>query len=119
MNERKLTGFLAVKHIQGKKHIEKLVADVTETRKKEIMATRWLLHQLLEDTEFFASKTGNPPPADHNKEAIWRACTRRDHATIEALKDGNTFASEGLSRMSETCFLYKCEHCPEAGCSTP
>ena len=42
-----------------------------------------------------------------------------DHVAFEDIKDGNLFASEGLTRVSDTCFLYKCEHCPLARPSDP
>ena len=60
-----MTGFSTVKHIQGKNHLEKHLLDNSDSRKEEIMATRWLVHRLLEDTEFFCEQAEVPVPADH------------------------------------------------------
>jgi hypothetical protein len=53
MNDRKLTGFCLVKHIQGKKHLDNHLTDQNSNQKEEILGVRWLLHQLLEDKNFF------------------------------------------------------------------
>ena len=44
---------------------------------------------------------------------------QRHHAAVHALGKGNTFVQQGLSRIGETCFLYKNKHCPDARITTP
>jgi hypothetical protein len=120
MQDRKLTGFSLVKHIQGKKHLEKHLTDQNSNQKDEILAVRWRLHQLLEDRKFFCQQIGlNPPMPDFNMEAIVRAEMQNDHDEIDGLEGGNNFALHGVQRLSDDCFLYRCQHCPEARITDP
>jgi hypothetical protein len=120
LNRRHFTAFRLVKHIQGKAHLANLLKDKDAEEKVEILAMRWDLHQLLEDKDFFRDKAGiSEPIADFKPEVIWRAEMQHDHDKVNNLKDGNNFETHGIARLSDSCFLYKCEHCPDARITDP
>jgi hypothetical protein len=118
--KRLYTAFRLVKHIQGKDHLAHLTKDKDADEKAEIMNTRWVLHQLLEDKDFFCEKAGRTEPLpDFKPEVIWRAEMQHDHDQIDNLKDGHNFDAHGIKRISDSCFLYTCEHCPDARITDP
>jgi hypothetical protein len=120
LSNRHFTAFRLVKHIQGHAHLAILLKDKDADQKDEILKVRWQLHQLLEDKNFFREKAGMMEPlADYKPEVIWRAEMQHDHDQIDSLKDGNNFEEHGITRLSDSCFLYSCEHCPDSRITDP